>query len=55
MTFVWQALCAALLPVDLADIPRVLDRFLDHLERWSPGPRMRRADTFYRNLQADFA
>jgi len=55
MTFVWQALCAALLPVDLADIPRVLDRFLNHLARWGTGPRKRRAAIFYRNLQADSA
>lgn len=55
MTVVWQAICAALLPFELAGIKLVLERFLAYLARWSNGNRERRAAIFYRNLQADGA
>lgn len=55
MILVWQTVCAALLPVNLANIQQALERFLAHLARWSDGKRERRAAIFYRNLQADAA
>lgn len=54
MTFVWRAICAALLPIALADVPRALDRFLEHLSRQRAGFRERRAAVFYRNLQDEY-
>jgi len=53
MVLTWRALCAALLPISLRDIPRALDRFLQHLCRYAEGIRERRAARFYRNLQAE--
>lgn len=55
MAFMWQAICAALLPVDVADIQQALERFLAYLARWAHGKRERRARVFYRNLQANVA
>ena len=55
MTFMWQAICKALFPVDLANIKQALERFLAYLARWSYGNRERRATIFFRNLQADAA
>jgi hypothetical protein len=55
MILVWQAVCAALLPIELATIHQALEKFLAHLARWSNGKRERRAAVFYRNLQADAA
>jgi hypothetical protein len=55
MMFIWQAICAALLPIDLANIQQALERFLAYLARWSNGKRERRACVFYRNLNADSA
>ncbi len=52
MTFVWQVLCAALLPLELANIKQGLERFLAYLARWSHSNRERRAVAFLRNLQA---
>lgn len=53
MTLTWRALCAALLPIALRDIPRALDRFLQHLCRYAEGNRQRRAARFYQNLQEE--
>jgi hypothetical protein len=53
MTFVWRTLCAALLPIALRDVPRALERFLEHLGRRNEGFRERRAAIFYRNLLAE--
>jgi len=50
MFFVWRTLCAALLPIALRDVPRALERFLEHLSRRREGCRERRAAVFYRNL-----
>jgi hypothetical protein len=55
MTFMWQAVCAALFPVELANIQQGLDRFLAYLARWSNRKRERRAIVFLRNLWADTA
>lgn len=55
MTFMWQAICATLFPVDLANIKQALERFLAYLARWGSANRERRATLFYRNLQADIA
>jgi hypothetical protein len=55
MTFMWQAICAALFPVKLANIKQALERFLAYLARWSNRKRERRAAVFLRNLQADAA
>jgi hypothetical protein len=53
MTLVWRALCAALLPIPLRDVPSALERFLEHLSRRREGFRERRAAIFYRNLLSD--
>ena len=42
----WMILCAALLPIALKDIPKRLDRFLEHLQRGAKRRRLRSADTF---------
>jgi hypothetical protein len=55
MTFLWQTICAALLPIDLANIQQALERFLAYLARWAHRKRERRAHVFYRNPQADSA
>ena len=55
MTFMWQAICAALFPVELANINQALERFLAYLSRWSNRKRERRAAIFHRKLQADAA
>lgn len=52
MTFMWQAVCAALFPVELANIKQGLERFLAYLSRWSNRKRERRAIVFLRNLEA---
>jgi hypothetical protein len=52
MTFVWQVICAALFPLELANIKHGLERFLAYLARWSNRKRERRAIVFLRNLQA---
>lgn len=52
MTFMWQAVCAALFPVELANIKQSLERFLTYLARWSNRKRERRAIIFLRNLEA---
>mgnify|MGYP001828757350 CR=1 FL=1 len=49
----WQALCAALLPISLEDIPRALERYLEHLGRSSDGARRRKAAVFLENLCSD--
>jgi hypothetical protein len=54
MTLVWQGIRAALLPISLRDIPRLLQRFLEHLGRRRDGPRERRAAVFHRHLQEAF-
>ena len=51
MTFVWQTLKAALLPISLRDAPHLLDRFLEHLQRSGTVCRPRRAEVFLRNIQ----
>lgn len=51
MTFIWQALKAALLPIFLRDIPRLLEKFLEHLQRGNERCRERRAALFTRHLQ----
>jgi len=51
MTFVWQALKAALLPIALRDVPRLMARFLEHLQRGNVRCRERRAAAFTRHLQ----
>jgi hypothetical protein len=53
MTLVWRALCAALLPIALRDLPRALERFLAHLSRCGSRSRERRAVVFYRNLMSE--
>ncbi len=55
MTFMWQAICAALFPVKLSNIKQALERFLAYLARWSNRKRERRAAVCLRNLQADAA
>ncbi len=55
MTFMWQAVCAALFPVELANIQQSLERFLAYLARWSNRKREPRAIVFLRNLGADTA
>jgi hypothetical protein len=52
MTLLWQAIRAALLPISLRDIPRLLEGFLEHLGRRSDGTRERRAAVFYCHVQA---
>lgn len=51
MTFVWQALKAALLPISLRDVPRLMARFLEHLQRGNVRCRERRAAAFVRHLE----
>jgi len=51
MTFVWQLLKAALLPISLRDVPRRLAKFLEHLGRGNERCRERRAALFTRHLQ----
>ena len=46
MVFVWQAVCASLIPVKLNQIPNVLDRYLDHLERSNKHSRKRQIPNF---------
>jgi hypothetical protein len=53
MTFIWQAICAALFPADPANIRKSLERFLAHLARWSNRKRARHATIFLRNPQAN--
>jgi hypothetical protein len=55
MTFMWQVICAALFPLELANINQGLERFLAYLARWSNRKRERKAAIFYRNLQASAA
>jgi hypothetical protein len=55
MTFMWQAVCAALFPVELVNINQGLERFLAYLARWSNRKRERKVAIFYRNLQASAA
>jgi hypothetical protein len=52
-TLVWRALCAALLPIALRDVARVLDRYLAHLARGRSGARERSAAVFLRHLTPD--
>jgi hypothetical protein len=52
MTFMWQVICAALLPVRLDNVKVGLERFLAYLARWSNRKRERRAIIFLRNLEA---
>lgn len=54
MKLVWQALCGALLPIRLWDVPRALKVFVDHLRRYCTGRRERQADAFLRHLLVDF-
>ena len=51
MTFVWQAINAALLPISLRDVPVLLGRFLEHLQRGNERCRERRAAVFVCHLQ----
>lgn len=55
MVLVWQALCAALMPIKLRDVPKALERYLQHLGRCSDGVRVRRAAAFMQNLRQDSA
>jgi hypothetical protein len=50
MTFVWQTLMAALLPISLRDVPRLLARFLEHLARSATKCRERQVAAFVRHL-----
>ena len=50
MTFVWQMLMAALLPVSLRDVPHLLALFLEHLARSATRCRDRQAEAFRRQL-----
>jgi hypothetical protein len=54
MTFVWQTLKAAFLPISLRDVPRLLGRFVEHLQRRSDGCRERHAALFNRHLHEVF-
>ena len=51
MTFVWQALKAALLPISLRDVPHLMARFLEHLQRSNVRCRERQAAAFARHLK----
>lgn len=55
MAFVWQALKAALIPISLRDVPLLLARFLEHLQRSNVRCRERQAAAFARHLQEIFA
>lgn len=54
MTFIWQTLKAALLPISLRDVPRLLARFLEHLQRGNERCRERQAAAFNRHLKEIF-
>jgi len=51
MTLIWQAIKAAFLPIALRDVPALLGRFLEHLQRRSDGNRERRAILFKRHIE----
>lgn len=51
MVFVWQAVTAALLPIALRDVPRLLGQFRAHLARDGTCCRERRAARFARRLR----
>jgi len=55
MTFMWQVICAALLPVGLANLKAGLERFLAYLARWSNRKRERQAIVFRRSIEANVA
>jgi hypothetical protein len=54
MTLLWQSISAALLPIALRDVPKALERFLEHLQRHRSRHRERAAVLFNRHLREDF-
>jgi len=50
MVFVWQAVCASLIPVRLNQIPQALDRYLEHLSRSNKQSRKRQIPYFFEQL-----
>ena len=52
-TFVWQLLCAALLPIRIGDIPDALERFIQYLKRYEDQSRERQIAAFTRKLLED--
>ena len=52
MVFVWQAVCAALLPIRLSHIPTAIDGYLEHLARSNKHTRRRQIPTFVDQLDA---
>jgi len=55
MVLVWQAVCAALIPIRLHQIPNALDGYLDHLERSNKHTRKRQIPAFVQQLGGDYA
>jgi hypothetical protein len=50
MVLVWQAVCAALIPIRLHQIPDALDGYLEHLERSNKHSRERQISAFVEQL-----
>ena len=50
MVLVWQAVCAALIPIKLRQIPEALDLYLEHLGRSNKHSRGRQIPIFVEQL-----
>jgi hypothetical protein len=55
MVLVWQAVCAALIPIRLHQIPDALDGYLEHLERSNKHSRERQIPAFVKQLEGAYA
>lgn len=53
MTFIYEAIRAALIFVPLHKIPEVLGSFLDHLDRANEKTRPKQIELFQRELQPE--
>jgi hypothetical protein len=53
MVLVYQALHAALLPIALPDLPRLLDGFLDHLGRRNEKTRPKQTELFLKEVRPE--
>jgi len=51
MVFVWLALCAAIIPLELERVPEMLGPFLEHLSRSKNASRTRQIPRFLNQLQ----
>ena len=53
MVLVWQAIRAALLPIDLRHLPYALNRYLQHLYRSRDRHRRRKIPLFFEEISSN--